>query len=114
MSNIREEAIRTYNQLPYEKKPMYWHLWKRAFDLGAAFMRNICRNQQLNKPVLVLDTSGENDDVKFVKVKVFDTKQRAEMYCKGVTDDIKDKVHWRSAEVVKDGALYELLRYKLY
>ena len=40
MSKTRGEAIRTYNQLPYPKKPLYWHLWKRAFDLGAQFIKD--------------------------------------------------------------------------
>lgn len=39
--DIRNTARKLYNDSGIEIKPYYWHIWKRAFDLGFAYYDEI-------------------------------------------------------------------------
>lgn len=64
--------------------------------------------------IIVLKTSGKNDSVKNVEVKIFLKKDEAEEYCIKNTDKSKDEKHWQYAEIIENGKSYEPARYANY
>ena len=63
-------------------------------------------------PIIVLETSGKNESVDNVRVKLFDTKQVAEQYCLDVSDKNQNQKYWRFAEIINEGLEYEIGRYE--
>lgn len=62
---------------------------------------------------IVLRTQGKRDDVDYVCVKTFVTKEEAESFCLANTDEEEEK-YWSYAEIITDGNTYEIARYKNY
>ena len=61
--------------------------------------------------IIVLETSGKNESVDNVRVKLFDNRADAEKYCTDTTDDPKDNKYWRYTEIIEEGMEYEMGRY---
>ncbi len=64
--------------------------------------------------IIVLETSGKNEDVDNVKVKLFTNQIDAEKYCKENTDDPKERKYWTYCEIIQEGSNYEVARYCNY
>ena len=61
--------------------------------------------------IIVLETSGKNESVDFVRIKLFESKEEAEAYCVKNTDEPKDKKYWKYCEVIEEGKTYEPAMY---
>ena len=66
------------------------------------------------KPIIVLETSGKNESVDYVRIKLFENKEEAVSYCISNTDNPKDEKHWSYCEIVEEGETYEPARYLNY
>ena len=66
------------------------------------------------KAIIVLETSGKNESVDYVRIKLFESKEEAEAYCIANTDEPKDQRYWNYCEIVEEGAVYEPARYLNY
>jgi len=64
--------------------------------------------------IIVLETSGKNDEVDYVKINLFEDKQEAEDYCRQNTDDPEDKKYWKYCEIINENHSYEIARYQNY
>jgi len=64
--------------------------------------------------IIVLETTGKNESVDSVKVKLFESLSDAEFYCIENTDNPMDMKYWTYCEIVKDGVQYEVARYHNY
>jgi hypothetical protein len=64
--------------------------------------------------IIVLQTSGVNEFVTIVKIKLFDTKEEAIKYCEQRTDTNKDKTYWTFCDIIEEGLNYEPTRYENY
>lgn len=63
--------------------------------------------------VVVLETSGKNDDVDNVKVKICANHQEAEEYCKEHTDDPMEENYWKYCKIINPNHTYEVGRYRI-
>jgi hypothetical protein len=61
--------------------------------------------------IIVLETSGKNESVDNVKIRLFTNWADAERYCGENTDNPMDKKHWRYCEIIEEGRNYEIGRY---
>ena len=66
------------------------------------------------KAIIVLETSGKNESVDYVRIKLFESKEEAEAYCVKNTDEPKDQKYWDYCEIIEDGQVYEPARYLNY
>jgi len=64
--------------------------------------------------IIVLEKSGKNESVDFVRIKLFESKEEAEAYCKANTDEPKDKKYWNYCEIIEEGQTYEPACYLNY
>lgn len=64
------------------------------------------------KKIIVLVTSGHHENVDFVQVFLFNTKDEADDFCEKMTLKDRSKKYWCYAEKIEDGNVYEPLRYE--
>lgn len=61
--------------------------------------------------IIVLTTGGKRQDVDYLKVKLFETREQALDYCIENNDDPMDEKYWIYSEIIEDGVIYEPSRY---
>lgn len=61
--------------------------------------------------IIVLETSGKNIEVNYVKVITFNNISDAQSYCEQNTDYPKNKRHWKYCEIINENQTYEVTRY---
>ena len=61
--------------------------------------------------IIVLETSGKNESVDNVKIRLFTDRVDAERYCSENTDNPMDNKYWRYCEIIEEGRNYEMGRY---
>lgn len=62
--------------------------------------------------IIVLETRGKNEDVDYVKIKLFTSTEEAQKYCVKNTDNPMNKKHWKLSEIIEEGMEYEIYRYE--
>jgi len=63
--------------------------------------------------IIVLETSGKNESVDFVRIKLFESKEEADVYSIENTD-LTSKKYWNYCEIIEEGQTYEPARYLNY
>lgn len=63
--------------------------------------------------IIVLITQGKNESVDYLAIHLFkdDEKDKAEAFCKEVTDKDPER-YWTFAEIIQEGETIEPARYK--
>ena len=60
MKNQRETALETFKAQSVKQDPISWHLWKRAFDEGVKYQKQLVKNNGVLDGVINCDCESGN------------------------------------------------------